>query len=131
MIREEGREEVWQRHERLATGLRTGVAALGLDVLAENPSNALTAVLLPDGAGSLPKHLAAHYGYTIAGGQGDMKGKIGRISHLGYYDESDMIGMLYVLERALGDLTGAPVTGQGVAAAVRYFAEQESREEPA
>ena len=123
MIREEGREEVWERHARLATGLRTGVDAMGLSVLASNPSNALTAVNLPDGCGKLSGHLADRYGYTIAGGQDHLKGKIARISHLGYYDESDMIGMLYVLERGIADLTGGTVTGQGVAAAARYFAE--------
>lgn len=123
MIREEGREAVWQRHTRLAAGLRKGVEGLGLTLLPTYPSNALTAINLPEGCGSLPGHLSGRYGYTIAGGQDHLKGKIARISHLGYYDESDMIGMLYVLERGIADLTGAPVTGDGVSAATRYFGE--------
>ena len=121
LIRDEGREAVWERHTRLATGLRKGVQALGLELLAKEPSNALTSILLPEGCATLPALLKEKYGYTIAGGQNDFKGKIGRISHLGYYDESDMLGMLHVIEKVLVELRGGEMTGAGVQAASTYF----------
>ncbi len=129
MIREEGREAVWERHSTLAEGLRRGVKALGVELLAESPSNALTSIVLPDGCSSLPGVLKEKYGYTIAGGQDDFKGKIGRISHLGYYDRSDMLGMLYVLEQVLVELRGGEVTGAGVAAASEYFGSSDVAEQ--
>ncbi len=121
MIREEGKEAVWNRHARLAEGLRAGARALDLKIFADSPSNALTSIVLPDGCKDLPGRLKNEWGYTIAGGQGEYKGVIGRISHLGYYDDSDMIGMLYAMERVLAELRGEEVRGTGVAAAARAF----------
>ena len=128
MLREEGKEAVWNRHARLADGLRAGLSALDVKLFAENPSNALTSIILPDGCSDLPGILKREWGYTIAGGQAEYKGVIGRISHLGYYDESDMIGVLYAIESVLGRLRNAPVTGAGVAATAKRFDELRDRE---
>lgn len=102
MIEEEGIEQVWRRHARLAKGTREAVKALHLPLLAERPSDALTAVVIPDEL--LDKNLVGGLkkrGFVVAGGQAKLKGKIFRISHLGYYDEEEMLTVLSALEEVL------------------------------
>jgi aspartate aminotransferase-like enzyme len=67
------------------------------------------------------KSLKNHYHVTIAGGQGDAKGKIFRIAHLGYYDRFDIIVSLSALEMALNDLGFSVELGKAVAAAEAEF----------
>lgn len=123
MIRTEGIENIWRRHERLALALREGIAALGLKLFSDSPSYAVTPVWIPDGVEwkILNKLLKEKYGITIAGGQEQYSGKIFRISHLGYYDELDMITMLSALEMALADCGYRFDVGAGVRAAERFF----------
>jgi aspartate aminotransferase-like enzyme len=125
MIREEGIERVWRRHERMAHAVRAGVTALGMKLFADEPSFAVTPVWVPDGVEwkAFNRILKNSYGVTVAGGQDEFAGKIFRISHLGYYDEIDMIGVLAALERTLADCGVAFGHGNGVAAAQRYFIE--------
>jgi serine---pyruvate transaminase len=103
MIVEEGIENVWARHKRLAGAIRAGVTSIGLKVFSEFPSFAVTPVWVPEGVEwkQFNKILKGKYGITIAGGQDDYAGKIFRISHLGYYDELDMITMIGALELTL------------------------------
>ncbi len=103
MIRNEGIENVWGRHGRLARAIRAGCEALELSLLAKYPSNSLTSVRVPATVGDkqLLKLLKDAYGITFAGGQGPLKGKIFRISHLGYYDDLDVIAAISALENAL------------------------------
>lgn len=118
-IRTEGLPAVFARHDRLARATRSGVAALGLELFAERPTPALTAVSVPPGveASAIIKTLRTAHGITIAGGQTKVKGKIFRLAHLGYADDSDVIVCLSALERTLNDL-GYPVKlGEGVRAA--------------
>jgi serine---pyruvate transaminase len=123
MIRAEGIEHVWKRHERLAIALRDGMRAIGLKLFSESPSFAVTPVWLPDGIEwkSFNTTLKGKYGITIAGGQDNFKGRIFRVSHLGYYDELDMITMLSALEMALVDCGFAFELGSGVRAAMASF----------
>jgi aspartate aminotransferase-like enzyme len=102
-IVEEGIENVWARHKRLANAIRAGVSATGLKLFSEFPSYAVTPVWVPQGVEwkKFNKILKGKYGITIAGGQDDFKDKIFRISHLGYYDELDMITMIGALELTL------------------------------
>ncbi|MEW5798276.1 MAG: alanine--glyoxylate aminotransferase family protein [Bacteroidota bacterium] len=102
-IVEEGIENVWARHKRLANAIRAGVSAAGLKLFSEFPSYAVTPVWVPQGIEwkKFNKILKGKYGITIAGGQDDFKDKIFRISHLGYYDELDMITMIGALELTL------------------------------
>lgn len=125
MIRDEGIEHVWKRHERMAHAVRAGVTALGMKLFADAPSYAVTPVWVPDGVEwkAFNKILKNSYGVTVAGGQDEFAGKIFRISHLGYYDEIDMIGVLAALERTLADCGVAFGHGSGVAAAQKYFIE--------
>jgi serine---pyruvate transaminase len=124
MIRAEGIENVWSRHRRLATGLRAGIAALGLKLFSDSPSYAVTPVWLPPGVEwtAFSGALKSGDGITVAGGQGEYAGRIFRVSHLGYYDDLDMVAVVAALERALA-ASGHPVTfGAGVAATQRELA---------
>ena len=118
LILAEGLPAVFARHDRLARAARAGVGALGLALFAEHPGAACTAVTAPPGidGGAVVKGMRKR-GITIAGGQGSMKGKMFRISHMGYVDPFDVLTALGALEMVLADL-GYPVTfGTGVGAA--------------
>src|SRR5574341_67037 len=118
LILAEGLPNVFARHDRLARATRAGVQALGLELFAEHPGCACTAVKTPAGieSGAIVKGYRMR-GITIAGGQGSMKGKIFRIAHMGYADNSDILVALGTLELVLADL-GFPVKlGEGVRAA--------------
>lgn len=120
MIREEGLENVWERHARLAAATRAGVRALGLELFApESPANAVTAAKVPDGIDGvvLVKNMREEYGVTIAGGQSHLKGKIFRIAHLGYADRLDIVLAISALEMVLSKLGYKIELGRGVAAA--------------
>jgi aspartate aminotransferase-like enzyme len=123
MIRQEGLEQVWARHTRLSSALRAALEGLGLDILAKKPSSALTAFRIPEGVDGkkLNAVLKDSLGITIAGGQGHLTGKILRISHLGYYDELDMISVISALELALAQCGHAFETGAGLRAAQSVF----------
>lgn len=123
MLREEGIENVWARHQRCADAIREGCKALGLKLLSSSPSNALTAVYVPDGVEfkKFNSVIKQKYGITVAGGQGHLKGKIFRISHLGYYDELDMMTMMAALERTLVEVGADIKAGAGLTAAQKAF----------
>ena len=124
MFKEEGLENVFKRHERLARATREAAKALGLELLApESPSNALTAIKAPEGIDGkkLKKNFEDMYGLIIAGGQSQLKGKIIRIAHIGYFQPLDIIQAVSTLELVLKDM-GYPVElGAGVKAAEEIF----------
>jgi aspartate aminotransferase-like enzyme len=127
MIEAEGLANVFKRHDRLARATRAGVEALGLELFAKaTPSPAVTAVAAPKGLDS-EKVVAAYsqsQNITIAGGQGEMKGKLFRLGHMGYAAEFDVINALAALEQVLTDV-GHPVDfGSSVRAAQKIFAEE-------
>ena len=120
MVKEEGVENVWTRHAGLAKATRAGVEAMGLQLFAPKaPSNALTAVISPDGidSGLINKTFRDTYGISIAGGQAKVKGKIFRLGHLGYVDGSDVILGVAILEMVLHKLGKKVPLGSGVKAA--------------
>jgi len=127
MIDEEGLPNVFKRHERLARATRSGVEALGLGLFAKaSPSPALTAVVAPRGVDS--EQVVATYSIshniTIAGGQGEMKGKVFRLGHMGYVGDFDVLTALAALEQVLHEL-GHPVDfGAAIRAAQKVFAER-------
>ncbi len=127
MLAEEGLANVFRRHDRLARATRAGVEALGLELFARaTPSPALTAVVSPRGVNG-EKIVAAYaetHNITIAGGQGEMKGQVFRLGHMGYAAEFDVVIALSALEQVLADL-GLPVDfGASVRAAQKVFAEK-------
>ncbi|PIU44416.1 MAG: aminotransferase [Ignavibacteriales bacterium CG07_land_8_20_14_0_80_59_12] len=123
MIRKETLEKVWERHSRLAAAVRAGVQALGLRLLAKSPSNALTAIWNPEvpDVKVFNNALKKKYGITVAGGQGHLKDKIFRISHLGYYDELDVLSVIGAIELSLRDAGYVFEPGAGVKAAQTVF----------
>lgn len=117
MLKEEGLENVFKRHEKLAQATREAVKALGLELFAPTaPSDALTAVKAPDGIDGkkLKKNFEDQFGLIIAGGQSQLKGKIIRIAHIGYFQPLDIIQAISTLELVLKGL-GYPVKlGAGI-----------------
>jgi len=100
---------------------------MGLELFSpdEDRSAVVTAVKSPGGLDSaeLVKVLRDRYGVTIAGGQGDLKGKIFRIGHIGWFDLFDITTALTAIEIALVELGADVVRGAAVSAAVAAFQE--------
>jgi aspartate aminotransferase-like enzyme len=120
LIRKEGLEAVFQRHEKLAEAIRASLKALGLELYApDSPSNAVTAVKVPEGipGGKLKNLFFEKFGITVAGGQDQAKGKIIRIAHLGYYGRLDMVMVISALEMLLKEMGYKFELGTGVKAA--------------
>ncbi len=120
LLQKEGLENAFARHRRLANATREAVKALNLEMFTkESPSNAVTAIKAPHGLDGqdIYKNLRVNYGITAAGGQGQAKGKIFRIAHLGYADTFDIITAIAGVEMVLKSM-GYPVKlGSGVAVA--------------
>ncbi len=126
LIRAEGLERVFARHDRLARATRSAMQAIGLELFAkESPSNALTAVKVPEGIDgtAIPKMLREDYGITIAGGQSQLKGKIFRIAHLGYAFDWDIVTAVAATEMVLKRLGYDVELGAGVRAAQHILLE--------
>ncbi len=123
MIQKEGLDSLYKRHARLAEATRRGVTALGLKLLADNPSNVLTAVRVPEGVDgkALVAYLRENLGILFAGGQGHLKGKIFRIAHIGYFDDFDVLTAIAGLERALKAVGHKVKLGTGLAAAQDFL----------
>ncbi|MCX7963515.1 MAG: alanine--glyoxylate aminotransferase family protein [Candidatus Sumerlaea chitinivorans] len=122
MIREEGIENIWKRHARLAEASRRAVRAMNLELYSKNPANTCTAVLAPEGieGGKIVKALKAK-GITIAGGQGPLKGKIFRFATLGWYNDYDVLTIIAAIEEVLAELGHKFQPGAGVNAAMEYL----------
>jgi aspartate aminotransferase-like enzyme len=116
MIREEGVEQVWERHHRTAERVRTGLVELGLGLFADEAvrSDTVTAIRPPEGvsADELRKIARDEFDTVFAGGQRDLGGKIFRFGHLGYCAEDDVRGALAAIEGALVKL-GHAVPARG------------------
>ena len=127
MLFEEGMENVYARHARLAEATRCAVNAWGLENLALNPheySNSLTAVLLPEGhdADGLRQLILENFDMPLGTGLGKVKGKVFRIGHLGWFNELMLAGTLSGVEMGLA-LSDIPFNPGGVQAALNYLVE--------
>ncbi len=124
ILKGEGLEAIFSRHASLARAMREGIQAAGLSLFPkERPSDALTAIAAPDGVDgqAVYKNLRTQYGMTGAGAQDHLKGKIFRVSHMGYVDSFDVITALAAVEMVVKGL-GFPVKlGSGVAKAQEIF----------
>jgi len=126
-----GRKALVDNAELAAEMTRAGVKALDLKLFTSSPGAALTAVNAPAGLDSskIVKEFRESFSAVVANGQGDMKGKIFRIAHIGYYDFIDTVGILAALEHVLATVTDQPVEfGASVRAAQEVFARSRSRE---
>ncbi len=120
MIKQEGLENIFSRHKRLADATRSAAKALGLELFAPTAaSDVVTAVKVPVGIDGekLVKAMRDTYGVTIAGGQSEMKGKIFRFAHMGYMNEFDIITGISCLEKVLAQMGYKFTLGSGVKAA--------------
>lgn len=125
LIREEGLEACYRRHEIMSEAVKEAVTALGLQPFGEDPERSVcvTAVQCPEGidGDELTALVRAKYSIIFAPGQDKLKGKIFRIGHIGWLERIDILQAIAVLELALDEL-GYPVKfGTGVAAAQEVF----------
>ncbi len=120
-----GREELVNNAELCAEMTHAGAKALGLKLYASSPAAALTAITSPDGvdSGRIIKEFRESFDAVVANGQGEMKGKLFRIAHIGYYDYLDTIGILGALEHVLARVTESNIEyGAAVRAAQEVYA---------
>jgi len=122
----DGRKALVDNAELAAEMTRAGAQALGLKLFAPSaPAAALTAIQAPSGIDSaaIVRHFRESFAAVVANGQGEMKGQLFRIAHLGYYDYLDTVGILAALEQVLARVTGQAVEyGAAVRAAQEVYA---------
>jgi aspartate aminotransferase-like enzyme len=124
MMREDGLENIFIRHKKMAEATRAAMKALGLELFAASAaSDVVTAVKLPQGIDGekLVKTMRDNYGVTIAGGQSELKGKVFRIAHMGYIEEFDIIVCISCLEKVLAQMGYKFNLGAGLKAAQDLF----------
>ena len=124
IIRQDGLENIFLHHKKMADATRAAVGALGLELLAPRAaSDAVTAVKLPEGIDGqkLVKTMRDNYGVTIAGGQSELKGKIFRVAHMGFIEEFDIIAGISCLEKVLSQMGYKFNLGAGIRAAEEVF----------
>lgn len=125
MLREEGLQNVLDRHAQNAEAVRAGLEALGLELLVREKavrSNAVTAVRLPEGLRFSDLHAAAGAkGLVIGGGLQDLKDSIFRIGHLGMLRQPEVFALLGLLEAALADSGCNAKIGAAMSAAASIY----------
>jgi aspartate aminotransferase-like enzyme len=127
ILEREGLDAVFERHALLGRAAREAVKALDLEIFGpeDERANVVTAIKLPDGidGAKVPKVMRDKYRITVAGGQSQLKGKILRIAHCGYFGPFDILTAVAALEMTLSELGHELELGSGVAAAQRTFLE--------
>jgi serine---pyruvate transaminase len=129
MIQAEGIENVWKRTSVYASATRAAAVALGLGVFSKSPSDSVTGINYPAGftdkefRGALRKQL----NMNVAAGQGTMEGKIFRISHMGYMDQADTLGVIHGVEIILKQQGYKFDFGVGVMAAHKELAKLQEK----
>lgn len=126
----QGRDLLIRNAETAAAMTRAAAQALGLKLFSRSsPGAALTAIATPPGidSGEIAKAIRSRFGAVIANGQGEMKGQLFRIAHLGLYDYLDTIAIIGALEHTLSDLGQSVELGTGLRAAQRVYAELSDR----
>ena len=135
MLFEEGVENVFRRHARLAEACRRAIEATGLKLFAQDAaeySNTLTAVAMPQGLDSdaFIDHTFKLVDLPLGRGLGKVKGKLFRIGHLGSLNELELLGILAGIEMALKSFGVKIPLGAGLAAAETYLLENAVRRSP-
>ena len=126
MLLDEGLENVFARHYRIAEGVRAAVGAWGLELCAANPSlhsDTVSAIRTPEGfnATDVVTHAAEKYGVAFGVGLGEVAGKVFRIGHLGMMTDVMAISGIATAEMCMVDLGLDIELGSGVAAAQEYY----------
>src|SRR5690348_14989372 len=123
-----GRDALIHNAEVVSEMTRAAVQAFGLKLFAPTaPAAAVTAVLAPEGtdSGKVVKGFKEQFAGVIANGQGEMKGQLFRIAHLGFFDYLDTIAMVGGLEHVLGPILGRNLLGVGLKTAQDVYAKRE------
>ena len=125
MLMEEGLDNVFARHLKLAAATRAAVRAWNLEILCQDPkehSPILTAVVMPTGhdADHLRDVALKNYDMSLGAGLSKVKGKVFRIGHLGHFNELMLMGTLSGVEMAL-DVAKVPHKAGGVLAAMEVL----------
>lgn len=125
MLLEEGLENVFARHRRLAEATRRAVRAWELELLCLNPeeySNSLTAVLMPQGhdADAFRQVVLQRFNMSLGNGLGKLRGKVFRIGHLGDFNELMLAGTLSGLEMGFA-VANIPFSKGGLLAALDFL----------
>jgi alanine-glyoxylate transaminase / serine-glyoxylate transaminase / serine-pyruvate transaminase len=128
MLNEEGLENVFARHQRLAAACRAAVRGWGLEILCQDPavySPILTGVVMPAGHDSdaFRKIALEHFNISYGAGLGKVAGKVFRIGHLGDCNELTLMAALCATEMSF-KLANVPHKAGGVAAAMASFTEE-------
>jgi aspartate aminotransferase-like enzyme len=127
LVLEKGLEAAQERHVRLGRACRAGVKAMGLELFSPDEDRAavVTAVRVPPDIDSsaIVLSMRDRSGVTVVGGQGELKGKIVRIGHIGYIDVHDIATALTALELALVEAGADVERGVAVSAALEAHAE--------
>jgi aspartate aminotransferase-like enzyme len=124
----EGRKKLVDNAELIAEMTRVALVALGFKLFSASPGSAATAVYAPEGvdSGVVVKELKSRFAAVITNGQGEMKGQIFRIAHLGFFDYMDTIALIGALEQVI--VAKLPQLkaefGTGLVAAQKVFAEK-------
>ena len=127
MLNEEGLENVFKRHDRLAKATRIAVQAWGLEILCleeKNYSSVLTAVIVPDehDADELRKIILENFNMSLGNGLSKLQGKVFRIGHLGDFNELMLLGTLNGIEMGLS-ISNIPFQKGGVEKASQFLKE--------
>jgi len=121
----QGLDRAFERHVRLGRAARAGVKAMGLELFSpdEDRSAVVTAVRLPEGvdASVVISGVREHFGITLAGGQGELKGRIFRLGHLGWFDVFDITTALAAVELVLAEHGADIERGAAVTAALEAY----------
>jgi aspartate aminotransferase-like enzyme len=128
MMQEEGLENIFKRHARLASSVRAAASAMGLKLYVDCPaarSNSITAIEAPEGmnADDFRKAMKKRFDISLAGGQEHLKGKIFRIGHLGFCADRDILATVSCMEVCLAELGHSIELGKGSAAAAKTMLE--------
>ncbi|MEX3014643.1 L-aspartate--glyoxylate aminotransferase BhcA [Gymnodinialimonas hymeniacidonis] len=126
MLLDEGLENVFARHHRIAEGVRLAVGAWGLELCAASPdvySDTVSAIRTPDGfnATDIVTHAASQYGVAFGVGLGEVAGKVFRIGHLGSLTDVMTLSGIATAEMVMADLGLDIKLGSGVAAAQDFY----------
>ena len=126
MLEDEGLNNVYARHHRIAEGIRRAVAAWGLRPCAASPelcSDTVTAVVVPEGCNGtdLVQLAASKYGVAFGVGLGEVAGKVFRIGHIGMLTDVLALAGLATVEMCMADLGWPVKLGSGVAAAQDFY----------
>jgi aspartate aminotransferase-like enzyme len=127
LLLDEGLDAAFDRHARLGRACREGAKAMGLELFSpdEERSAVVTAIRAPEGvdATEIVSTLRDRFGITIANGQGELKGKIFRIGHIGWFDVFDITTALAAVELALVDAGAEVERGIAVTRALEAWSE--------